>query len=47
MITDIDKKEVFSIISRYDTVHGPLKVIDSSFTPYVLKFQITDLITTQ
>lgn len=38
MINEIDRKEVFSITGRYYTAHGPLKVIDSSFTPYVLKF---------
>ena len=36
----IDKKKVISITDKYDTFHGPLKVLDESFDPYVLKYPI-------
>jgi len=38
MFGEIEHKEVISIVSRYDTAHRPLKVFDSEYTPYVLKF---------
>lgn len=38
MVKSIENKVVISIVDRYDTAHGPLKVLDSSYTPYVLKF---------
>lgn len=38
MDNKVERKVVASIIDRYETAHGPLKVLDSSYTPYVLKF---------
>ncbi|MDD3908846.1 MAG: hypothetical protein PHN86_02680 [Proteiniphilum sp.] len=34
----INKRKVISITGRYNTFQSPLKVIDESFEPYVLKF---------